>query len=36
MEGVEKKMKKKLSEVALRIKNALGNISRLYYSQLML
>jgi len=29
-------MKKKLSKIALRIKNALGNVSKLYYSQLML
>jgi hypothetical protein len=29
-------MKKKLSEMALSIKNALGNVSKLYYAQFML
>jgi hypothetical protein len=29
-------MKKKLSEIALRIKNALGSVSKLYFSQFML
>lgn len=29
-------MKKKLSKIALRLKNALGNVSKLYYMQFML
>jgi hypothetical protein len=29
-------MKKRLSEIALKIKNTLGNISKLYYAQFML
>ena len=29
-------MRKKLSQIALRLKNALGNISKLYYAQFML
>jgi hypothetical protein len=29
-------MKKRLSEIALRIKKALGNVSKLYYAQFML
>jgi hypothetical protein len=29
-------MKKKLSEIALRIKKALGRVSKLYHAELML
>jgi hypothetical protein len=31
-----KDMRKKLSKIALRLKNALGNVSKLYYYQFML